>query len=263
MRHQNLDNKINWEMLFNLPLDTKLVRKAAPRITEHNAQNQIATALHESVHILYAVKHKSIILSAAIATSNNFKNASGSTVKGSIIDLLDNWTWGAIESYLAAGLFELELDSDNNNYIAKAEEINAINTLQSYRKVNASNVSLPFFSDKSIVEGIFEKIYPHEFTKNWITVKTVAKALLYYRKKDGYFPDHLLGSLTRFVRDRLCDIEPTRDDVKDFYSTMSALSPYVKKQNAIERKQYEKWMRENDLDTILENNRIKQLKYNY
>ncbi len=48
MRFQNIDNKINWEMLFNLPLDSKLVTKAAPRITEHNAQNQIATALHES-----------------------------------------------------------------------------------------------------------------------------------------------------------------------------------------------------------------------
>lgn len=257
MRNQNLDNKINWEMLFNLPLDTHLARKAAPRIIEHNAQNQIATALHESIHIFYAVKHKSPILSAAIATSNKFKNASGNIVKGSIIDLLDNWTIGAIESYLAAGLFELELDCDNINYIAKAEETNAINTLQSYRKVNSDNVSLPFFSDKDFVESIFEKIYPHELTNNWITIKTVAKALLFYRKKDGYFPDHLLGSLSAFVRNRLSDIEATRDDVGDFYLTMSALSPYVKKQNAIERKKYEKWMRENDLDTILENNKKK------
>lgn len=263
MNNQKTNYKIDWEMLLKLPLDTKLAKKATSRISDHTAHNQIASALHESVHIFYALKHNSPIFSVLVATSPSFKNLLGNNVKGEVIDLLDNWTIGAIESYLAACLFELELDFDNENKIAKIEQSNAINSVQMYRKVNADNVSLPFFSDKNFLEGIFEKIYPHEFTKNWITIKTVAKALLYYRDKIGYLPQGYIRSLTDYVRECLSEMRPSHGDAEDFYSTMRDLSPFVKKQNVIEKKQYDKWMRENDIDTILNNHKIKKLQFKH
>lgn len=264
MRNTNIVNKINWEMLFNLPLDTKLARKAAPRISEHNAANQKATAIHEALHICYAVKHQSPVLWAEIGTSVNSKNAlRRSAAKGSICDYLDKGTMGSIESHFAAGLFEFLLDDDKENYAGKAEENCGVDSIRIYRDIHKNNVSLNFFSELSFVENILEKIYPHELGANWSVIKTVAKALLYYRTSEGYIPPNYLGQITAYVRNAWSQNQATQSQIFDFHSTIRELSPFVKKQNAIERKQFEKWMRENDLDTILEKNKKKQLKYNY
>ena len=245
------NNVIDWEMLSRLPLDTKLAKKAAPRISDHTAENQIATALHESIHIIYAIKHDAEVVWMEIATAARPKKPNDRFVKGSINDDLGRGSIGVIESYSAAALFELLLDDDEDNYAATIEEKYAIESIKQHRYYNKDNISLKFVSDNSFINSIFERIYPSGgLEKHWNTIKTVAKALLYYRTKEGYIIGHT-WAICDYVKKCLPQDKVTVEQTTDFYYTIKRLSPFVKKQNALEMKRHEKWMRENDLDTIL------------
>ena len=250
MYKKNKYTKIDWDMLRSTPFDSLLAKKAAPRITDHNAENQKATAAHEAIHITFAVKHGSPILSVCIGTSTKLKKIYGNIVKGSTIDLIHSGTIGAIESYLAAGIFETLLDPNPGNFIANVEKENAIKSITIYRGNNLGDVSLRFFSDVDMVENFSERLLD-ELKINWLIIELVAKALLYYRDIDGYFPMNLLGQLSQFIRNELIKLKSHPQPSDQFMKCIEQLSPFVVKQSALEKKQHDKWMRENDLDTIL------------
>lgn len=257
MEIQTSSQHINWDRIIETPLDIRLAKLRAPRISDHNAMNQIATALHEAIHFVYAVKHKSPVLFVAVATSP--KGAAYprvSNAKGFTADYMMRCEVGSVESYVAAAIFEFELDPRPDNVIASLEEQDALESAQSIIKLaldnNPKDSGALFTSNVGILADSFNVVC-HEFY-GFLSplIKTVAKAILFYRKgKDGMVSNNHTDQISQYIKAYLSD------NLHDFHyyggieSTIKWLSPAVKKQNDIEKKQYEKWMRENDIDTIL------------
>lgn len=264
MKIQTSSQQINWNRIIETPLDIPLAKLRAPRISDHNALNQIATALHEAIHFIYAVKHKSPVLFVAVATSP--KGAAYprvSNAKGFTADYLLSCSKGSVESYVAAAIFEVELDPRPDNAIASLEEELGLKAAQGIIKAaldrNPNDLGAMFTSNVGILEEAFNVVC-HEFYGFFSPlIKTVAKAILFHRGKDGMVSINHTDQISQYIKAYLSEQLYDLHYHGGIESTIKWLSPAVKKQNDIEKKQYEKWMRENDIDTILAIYRQKQL----
>ena len=264
MNTQTSSQQINWDRIIDTPLDIPLAKLRAPRISDHNALNQIATALHEAIHFIYAVKHKSLVLFVAVATSP--KGAAYprvSNAKGFTADYMMSCEIGSVESYVAAAIFEVELDPRPDNAIVSSEEQHALESAQSIIKLaldnNPKDSGALFTSNVGILEDAFNVVC-HEFYGFFSPlIKTVAKTILFHRGKDGMVSNSHTDQISQYIKAYLSE------HLHDFHyyggieGAIKWLSPAVKKQNDIEKKQCEKWMRENDIDTILAIHKQKQL----
>ena len=264
MKKQIVQHKINWEAIYQAPLNIALAKLNAPNISDYNAMNQIATALHEAIHFVYAVKHKNVVLFVAVATSpNGAAYPRTSNAKGFTADYMLSSDIGSVESHVATTIFELELDPRTDNAIAASEEKLALKCgegiIQEARN-NHNFLYANFTSNVGILNDAFDTVCNEFFHYFSPLFKTVAKAILFHRKaKDGMVSNHHTDNISQYITDYISELLPDWHYCGGIDQTIKWLSPTVKKQNDIEMKRYDKWMRENDLDTMLEIYKLKQL----
>ena len=258
-------SKIDWEGLLATSLDTAIAKRGAPRITDHNALDQVATALHEGLHLIYAVKHGYAVISVSVAPSpKGYAYRWDSPIKGYTVDDMPHNVLGSVESYLAAAILEYELDPRDDNYIAGEEERLALETGQKVnrneRNRNPDDLGALFTSNVGLLDDAFTTVAAEYFGFFSPLIITVAKAILFYRRgRSGTVPPHYRDLICKYVNDYLAERLPDNHYFGRIQQVTQRLRPTATAQNDIAQKQYEKWMRENDLDTMLEIHRRKQL----
>lgn len=117
-----LNNIYNWEEIIKTPLSLEIARLKAPQLSDVTAADQIATALHEAIHLIYAVWCDIYVSFVAVSTQ---KNGSvfwrGAKVKGTTLAFDNGFGYPVINSTCAAALFELELNNKQPNFTVQAE----------------------------------------------------------------------------------------------------------------------------------------------
>ena len=258
-------SKIDWEALLATSLDTSIAKRGAPRINGHNALNQITTAMHEGLHLIYAVKHGYAVLSVSVAPSpKGYAYPQHGTAQGFTADYMPHDVLGSVESYVAAAIFEYELDPRDDNYIAGLEEQGALSSgisiIKSARNRNPDDLGTSFTSNIGLLYDAFTTVADEYFGFFSPLIITVAKAILFYRNgRSGTVPPHYTGLICKYVNDYLAERLPDNHYFGRIQQVTHRLRPTATAQNDIAQKQYAKWMRENDLDTILEIHRKKLL----
>jgi hypothetical protein len=244
--------KIDWEDLLATSLDTSIAKRGALRITDHNALDQVATALHEGLHLIYAVKHGYAVISVSVAPSpKGYAYRRNSPAKGYTVDDMPHNVLGSVESFLAAAIFECELDPRDDNYTAGEEEKLALGAAQKLLWTARNNPV--FVSDVGLLYDAFTTVAAEYFGFFSPLIITVAKAILFYRKgKSGTVPSYYTDLICKYVSDYLAERLPDNHYFGRIQQVTQRLRTTATAQNDIAQKQYDKWMRENDLDTILE-----------
>lgn len=111
-----------WNEIINTPLSLDLARIKAPQSSDKFAADQIATALHEAIHFIYAVWFDIYVDFAGISTRRGGSVFwKGYKTRGMILAYDYNAGWPAIYSTCAAALFELELKNRSTNELVWTE----------------------------------------------------------------------------------------------------------------------------------------------
>lgn len=206
-----LNNTYNWEEIIKTSLSLEIAKFKAPQLSDVTAADQIATALHEAIHLIYAVWCDIYVNFVAVSTC---KNGSvfwqGSKVKGTTLAYDYDSGYSAIYSTCAAAIFELELNNKDSNFIVEAEIKIALNA--------ARNLSWPEPNDEktanAIVINALNTQTSNEFNAEdgqlgqiWWLIRSVAIAILVSRRKvDGEVSAKNTRKICEFVY-RFCKSE--------------------------------------------------------
>lgn len=98
-------DRFNWDKLMKTPLSYDLARIKNKTCTQKEAATQIATAIHEAVHIFYGVMGSHFIRKAVVPT-NQVLYIGGQEAIGFTEVYDDNSGWYAIMSRMGAALFD-------------------------------------------------------------------------------------------------------------------------------------------------------------
>lgn len=203
-----LNNTYNWEEIIKTPLSLEIAKFKAPQLSDTAAADQIATALHEAIHLIYAVWCDIYVSFVAVSTQ---KNGSvfwrGDKVKGMTLAFDYDFGYPAIYSTCAAALFELELNNKEPNFTVEAEINIALKA--------ARNLSWPEPNDEKTANAIVIEALnmqtSYEFSAEegqlghlWWLIRSVAIAILVSRKKaNGEVSTKKTQKIREFVR-RFC-----------------------------------------------------------
>lgn len=178
-------NTYNWPEITNTDLSLELARIKAPNISDSNAANQVATALHEAIHLIYAVGFGIYVNFVAVSTR---KKGSifwkGQRSQGFTLAYDYNEGKPAIYSTCAAAIFELELNDKNSNELVQAELEIAYNAAKYLRW------QCPYEHEATefILENVLNNLTGHEFNSEsgplgrfWWLIRAVAIAILVSR----------------------------------------------------------------------------------
>lgn len=215
----------------------EIAKFKTPQLSDVTAADQIATALHEAIHLIYAVWWGIYVDFVAVST-RKFGSVfwKGRKVKGTTLAFDYDFGYPAIHSTCAAALFELELNNKEPNFIVEAE----INTAL---KV-ARNYGWPEPNDEKTAHAMVIKALniqtSYKFSAEegqlghlWWLIRSVAIAILVSRKKEnGEVSTKKTQLIRRFVH-RFCKSE--KAGVGEYY-------PYDRLRTSMT--QDIKWLRE-------------------
>ncbi|MDP1657741.1 MAG: hypothetical protein Q8L73_00120 [Methylotenera sp.] len=187
MKNLYARNIYNWGEIINTPVSLELARIKAPRISDSTATNQIITALHEAIHLIYAVWFGIYVNFIAVSTRKN----GGVFWKGRRVlgfTLAYDYDEGkpAIYSTCAAAIFELEINDRNSNELVQAELAVAYKAAKNLRWPDPYDRAATEF----IIENVLNNLTGHVFSvergpigRLWWLIRAVAVAILTSRTK--------------------------------------------------------------------------------
>ena len=211
-------NQIDWQQLMQTPLTYELARIKAPRASDKRAAEQIATALHEAIHIFYGVMGNHPTEGATIPTKrNSLRKTLGIPAIGHAAVYDDNYGWYAVMSDGAAALFEWILAGFTyNNTIAHEERLCLAAIRSLYDKGRDADKYIfdfitpgqSFGSRRPITEKeefIFETVFANAWfgfcgEPYWAVVRTIAVFLLKNRNSDGIVDRAIFDPLFRWLK---------------------------------------------------------------
>jgi hypothetical protein len=198
----------DWKEIIKTPLSLDIAKIRAPHSSDKFAADQIATSLHEAIHLIYAVWTDIPVIFVAVSPR---KKGSiywkGNRVKGTTLAMDYNFGYPAINSACAAALFELELNNKETNFIVESEINTALEA--------ARSLSWPERNDEITAHSIVIKVlnmqtsYLFSAEKGqlgqlWWLIRSVAIAILISRNKNkGEVSTTNTKSIRRFIN-RFC-----------------------------------------------------------
>lgn len=211
MNNFYLNNTYNWEEIIKTPLSLEIARFKAPSLTDEDAADQIATALHESIHLLYAVWDDIYVNFVGVSTR---KYGSvfwkGHKVKGATLAQDYNSGQPAINSTCAAALFELELNNKNVNYNVETEIEIALKAAKHLKWPEPHDDKTAHKIVVSTLNTQTSNVYSTEVGQLghlWWLVRSIAIAILASRRKtDGRVTEKNTRKICEFVY-RFCKSE--------------------------------------------------------
>jgi hypothetical protein len=187
----HLVNEYRLNELLKCPLRTYMPRRTKQNLDDFQCADQIATALHEAIHFLFAVKHRKGVLSAGISNSPKGTMFEYGGLSYGITKAMDfNEGLPVIESCVATAIFELRLSMATNLDPLPLENIEPLIESELASAVHAC-VSLqwpsPDFDEKAAID-VVDRVTAQMRDQNvldrwWWLIRTVAIALLECRDK--------------------------------------------------------------------------------
>src|SRR5574343_1255734 len=100
--------RIDWDKLAAMDIDLDIPRKRAPGLSDTSAADQIATALHEVIHLIFAVMHGVYArdISVSFRVRGDVYGSRWGRIQGQCMDYAYHDSWRDVESSIAAALFE-------------------------------------------------------------------------------------------------------------------------------------------------------------
>lgn len=199
-----LNNDFVWEEIIKTPLSLEIAKIKAPKISDADAANQIATALHEAIHFIYAVWFDIYVNFAGVSTKKyGTKFWKGYKTQGMVLAYDYNEGWPAIYSTCAAAIFELELNNKEANELIMKEFDVALHAAKHLRWPD------PYDEDTTgmILRNVLNKLTANQYSAErgpighvWWLIRSVAIALLVSRTKTfGVISSKKIVKIRQFI----------------------------------------------------------------
>ena len=244
-----LMNEYRLNELLKCPLGTYMPRRTKQNLDDFQCADQIATALHEAIHFLFAVKHRKGVLSAGIANSPKGSAFEYGGLSYGITKAMDfNEGLPVIESCVATAIFELRLSMATELHPTPIENVEFVIENELRAAVQASwTLQEPAIFDENVGVTIVDSVTSQMRDENvldrwWWLIRTVAIALLECRDNGlGWVSQDHTQIIYKFIAQYMQNEKVFPDKLgASMNQDLSELSWYVNIQRRRNREKYEK-----------------------